>query len=295
MTDPLGRPDRTERLDLVVPGATAEIDLRHGGRVASLRLDGIELLVTRGSSDLDWGAYPMAPWAGRLDQGRFTFRGRTHRLPLSLPPHAIHGTVWNRPWASIDQAPNQATLESDLGPDWPFPGLARQRIALDPDGLTLDLSIEAEHEPMPAILGWHPWFARGQAVRDEPAGTVPVEIDLRAGAMLLRGPDGLPTGQLVEPPPPPWDDAFVHLSAPPLVRWAGVAEVEVRATVRGLAPTDEAVPAPVWVVYTEHSSGVCVEPQSGPPNGFNSGQFAIVEPGRPLVLSIRLAWQRLAG
>jgi aldose 1-epimerase len=129
---------------------------------------------------------------------------------------------------------------------------------------------------MPAIVGWHPWFLRRLARGG------PVEIDLRAGGMLRRGGDGLPTGEVVPVPPEPWDDAFVEVEQPVRVRWPGALELEIAS--------DEAA---CWVVFTEPPDAVCVEPQTGPPNGLASGAYTLVEPGRPLLATMTIAWRRL--
>ncbi len=128
---------------------------------------------------------------------------------------------------------------------------------------------------MPVIVGWHPWFARRLARGGS------VELDLPAGGMLVRGADGLPTGEVVPPPPGPWDDAFVELAGPPVVRWPGAIEVAIVSE------------APCWVVYTEREEGICVEPQTGPPNGLVDGGYALVEPGRPFEASMALRWRLL--
>ena len=73
----------------------------------------------------------MAPWAGRLRQGRRHFDGRTHPLPVDAEPHAIHGTVYRRAWV-VDEEGSMAT---GLGADRPFTGHARQRITLEPGRL----------------------------------------------------------------------------------------------------------------------------------------------------------------
>ena len=52
---------------------------------------------------------------------------------------------------------------------WPFRGRVTQRFHLDPDGLELTLALEAD-EPMPATIGWHPWFRRVLVDGDEPCG-----------------------------------------------------------------------------------------------------------------------------
>ena len=81
------------------------IDAEHGGRIASLSVAGMELLVNAGASALDWGCYPMAPFAGRIRNGRFSFKGTEHQLPRNAAPHAIHGTVFERPWEVDDLEP----------------------------------------------------------------------------------------------------------------------------------------------------------------------------------------------
>ena len=236
--------------------------------MTSLLVDGHELLVTEGYGPIRWGCYPMAPWAGRIRDGRFTFRGRDVQLALNMAPHAIHGTVFERAWETV----GSDTLTIDLGPDWPWRGRVIQRFALRDDGLRVELELEAE-EPMPAVLGWHPWFRRT-------VGGSPIELRFEPGRMLERGPDGLPTGALVKPKPRPWDDCFVEMVGMPAVSWAGILRLEITSS------------ADHWVVYDESEDGVCVEPQTGPPDAVNLGGATVVEPGAPLVAWMDWRWDR---
>ncbi|HSW42612.1 MAG TPA: aldose 1-epimerase, partial [Patescibacteria group bacterium] len=127
-----------------------------------------------------------------------------------------------------------------------------------------------------------PWFRR---VLRDPAGApvgAPVVVDLDAAGMLRRGPDGLPDGTVVRPiPPEPWDDCFVEVAGAPGVHWPRALEVRISSD------------SPFWVVYTEREEGVCVEPQTGPPNGLNSGDHAVVEPGAPLLAAMTIRARRL--
>ncbi len=159
---------------MTAPGVSATVDLVAGGRVASLVVDGHELLRTTGDGPISWGSFPMAPFAGRIRDGILAFDGATYQLPLGLPPHAIHGTVHERVWALV----GESTIATDLGPDWPFRGRAVQRFELGADHLTCRLELHAD-EPMPASIGWHPYFLRRlDGVADE------LEVELDAGAML---------------------------------------------------------------------------------------------------------------
>ena len=85
--------DGGRRLVLRTADAELTIDATDGGRFASLVVDGHELLLTDGAGPIWWGCYPMAPFAGRIRDGRLDFQGHEYQLEQNLPPHAIHGTV----------------------------------------------------------------------------------------------------------------------------------------------------------------------------------------------------------
>ena len=166
-------------------GATSAVfDLDFGGRLASLCIDGTEVLVTERSGDTQWGCYPMIPWAGHVRNGRFVSEGRTHQLPLNLPPHALHGTVFGAQWSRHEDG----TLRCPLGPSWPWPGDARSVVSLEADRLTWRVEVHARDSTFPAVVGWHPWFLRKLA--DDSVGSLSFE----PRAMLSRDAAGIPTG-----------------------------------------------------------------------------------------------------
>ena len=73
-------------IELAASKAAVRLDPGSGGRIASLKIDGAELLAPRVGSDwLLWGCYPMVPWAGRVRDGRFGFDGEEYQLELDLP------------------------------------------------------------------------------------------------------------------------------------------------------------------------------------------------------------------
>lgn len=267
--------DRVLRLE----AGTARIEVRpaDGGRLGSVTVDGRELLVTEGQGPMAWGSYPMAPWAGRVRDGRFSFAGQAYQLHLGMPPHAIHGVVYDRPWRIDDDC----TISIDLDERWPFGGRATQRFALDQDGLEISLEIEAD-QPMPVTIGWHPWFRREL----EPGGH-PAALRFDPGTMLQRDEAWIPDGRMVAPPPGPWDDAFTDVHGDPVIEWPGRLRLALSSSCRW------------WVVYTMPAHAICVEPQSGPPDALNLAPVspdlgpAIVVPGAPLVHTMRWRWTRL--
>jgi aldose 1-epimerase len=245
-----------------------------GGRFASLVVAGHELLVTHGDGPIWWGCYPMAPFAGRIRDGRFRFRGQTYQLPLTMPPNAIHGTVLDRRWDVTAASSQRAELTTDLGPDWPFPGRVIQTLALVPGGLEATLEVRAR-DAMPVALGWHPWFRRSIAGSD-------ALLEFEANGMYVRGPDGLPTGAVIPPTSRPWDDAFTDVVLPPRLTWPGVLTLDLRTT------------APFWVIFDERDDAICVEPQTAPPDAFNLAAAVGVDPplatpDRPA--SVAMAWR----
>ena len=208
-----------------------------------------------------WGSFPMAPWAGRLRHGRFELDGEVHQLPIDMAPHAIHGTVYDRAWDVVLLDDHEMELTTDLG--WALGGTAHQRISVAERSLHCELTVRAGERAMPAELGWHPWFVK------------PAAITFTPSAMYVRDDEGIPTGELVAPPPGPWDDCFVGEDAAVLHHDG----LDVVLT----SDCDH------WVVYDEPLHATCVEPQSGPPDAFNL-EPRVLAPGEELTRWYRWAW-----
>ncbi|HAS10861.1 MAG TPA: aldose epimerase [Acidimicrobiaceae bacterium] len=257
-------------------GASVTIDHEHGGRLSSLVVGGNELLIdAMGRSDdpTSWGCFPLAPFAGRIRDGRFSFEGRAVTLPRNHPPHAIHGTTHVQPW----ERTGAGTLRCDLGPDWPWAGHAEQEVELTPSSLTLTLRVETTADAMPATIGWHPWFRRS-------VGGADAEIVLPAERMWRRDDSGIPDGTLVTPTTGPWDDCFTALIGPVELHWPGVLDLYVESDCEHV------------VVFDEPAGALCVEPQSAPPDAHNSEQdLAVVTPDEPLVHRTTWAWSTPGG
>ncbi|MGZ4655440.1 MAG: aldose epimerase family protein [Blastococcus sp.] len=273
--------DRQIRLQ--AGAAAAVIDPAAGGRLTSLVVDRHELLVQHGSDVFHWGSFPMAPWVGRLREARFEMNGRVVHLPVNASPHALHGLVTDRPWRVTACGESSVELAVDLGnradpaDPWPWPCRVTQSIVLVDDAMEFQLAVHAS-EPMPADIGWHPWF-----VRELSTGQVAIEAELEVhgGRIYENDAQGLPSGELGPPPPRPWDYCFVELSAPPTLRWPGLLELTVDSD------------CDHWVFYDMEPAGICAEPWTGPPNSLNGPERTIVTPARPLEATMRWAWRRL--
>ena len=294
-------------IELRAGKAHCTISPDEGGRIASLRVANTQLLVERplDGSDPDpmsWGCYPMAPWAGRIRHGRFNFRGVEYHLAINLTPHAIHGTVFTRAWHVDLVEDDAASMSCTFGPTWPLGGFVTQRIELHPDSLVCELTVTATNTEMPAQVGWHPWFVK------------PHSASLAFANMYARDREGIPTGTLVTPHDGPWDDCFTQPLEPLELRYRTAATAVVDTAVVDTAVVDTAVADTVvvdtvvvtissdcdhWTVYDQPHHATCVEPQSGPPDGFNleaSGAHSttILGPGEALQRSMRIGWREVA-
>ncbi|MFF1507240.1 aldose 1-epimerase [Streptomyces sp. NPDC058326] len=256
---------------LTAGDAELTISPENGCRIESLRIGGTEVL-RQGER---YGSFPMVPWCGRTENGRFRNGATVHQLPVDAAPHAIHGTVRGLAWKTVRTSATEAVFTCELGDPWPYKGTVTQVFELTEDALTLRFGVETYDASFPAQAGWHPWFLRnlGQGGQD-------VRIDFTAAWQEERGDNHLPTGRRIDPLPGPWDDCFgMPEGVDVTLTWP--EELELRVSSRA-----------EWVViYDEPEDAVCVEPQSGPPNGLNTHP-RLVTPIDPLEVESTWSWRR---
>lgn len=238
----------------------------------------------RGGHAYRTAAFPLVPYSNRIRAGRFGFRGRAVVEPLNRPPerHAIHGHGWQARWQPTDVRGAEARLEyAHPAGAWPWAYHATQRFLLAPSSLTVELSLSNRSEaPMPAGLGWHPYFPRTRRA------TITADVH----AMWRTDEEQLPT-ELVPPPAAPFgrgrDNCFVGWSRRAVIDWP---ELGARLVLRAEAPLD------YLVVFTPaRRPFFCVEPVSHVTDAFNlaeAGQagtgMLVLEPGETLRTAVVL-------
>ncbi|MFD4259716.1 aldose 1-epimerase [Streptomyces sp. NPDC058534] len=259
-----------EPITLTAGDAEATVLPGNGGRIGGLRVGGTELL-RQGER---YGCFPMVPWCGRIREGRFRDGAVVHRMPLNSPPHAIHGTARDAAWRTARVTAGEAVITYDLADPWPYTGRVTQVIALTEEALTLTMAVETYDSSFPAQVGWHPWFNRTLDGADVAIGFDPAWQE-------ERGDDHLPTGNRLDPKPGPWDDCFgMPEGVDVTLTWPERLELKVTSREQ-------------WVVvYDEQEAAVCVEPQTGPPNGLNTLP-RLVTPLEPLEATTTWSWRRL--
>lgn len=230
------------------------------GQLLALRQCGIDVLrpapqlrqrtgtqTGHAAAAIDVAAFVMAPFAGRIANGAFVWRGANIRLARGPhEPHAIHGHAWQRPWNTVSASPNSITLAqswSGAGDQshWPWAYHLEQQLSLQPAGLSVRLALtNCGSSDMPAGLGWHPYFPRNDAQLTLPAThlwrvdseVLPVHREPLSNATLLRS--GEPVTGTRYDNPLQLDDGWTELYWPDLaqrlrLRWshAGAARFAV--------------------------------------------------------------------
>lgn len=283
-------------LVLAASGDRVAVDPDAGGRLTSAVLGGAERLVTAppagvgaALAPLQWGAFVMAPWAGRLADGELQWAGRRHQLAPDLDGHALHGVARSAPWQVVEAGTRGVTLTCDLAAaGWPLGGVVDHALRLAPGRLDCTLRVSAGDRAMPAWVGWHPCFRRPDV------GDVHLRVDadrvLRTAGMIPTGEQDPVTGDTDLRAGPPLGDrrldhTYVGVRSPAELTWPDLA---LQIGFDG-ATTD-------MVVFTPaHEIGV--EPQTGWPDALHLEQRGVpgagvthLAPGATLAATMTWTW-----
>lgn len=285
----MGRTGEEDRIILKAGALEAALSPSLGGALLWFAADGADLLrrTPDGATDpLETANFPLVPYANRIAHGRFTFDGTTCQLPLNFGdhPHSLHGFGWQTAWMAVETSERHATLVHEHGGDagWPWAYRAEQTVVLTQSSLSLTLTITNEGDrPMPAGLGFHPYFAGDAATR----------LQFDAGSLWLSTPDMLPEreapadalGDWSRPSPVLGDSLIDNVYG----GWSGVARVERGDGLR-LVLTGDGVD---WLhVYRPPGLDFfCLEPVSHMPDAIHRGGMAVVDPGRQSRIGMTIA------
>jgi aldose 1-epimerase len=242
----------------------------------------------------------LIPWPNRIQDGRYTFEGREHQLPLDDVPEqdAIHGLVRWAAWRAGERAQDRVVMEHVLQPrpGYPFSLALSVEYRLSDEGLQVrTTATNRGSEPCPYGSGNHPYLWLGAQGVDVLRLRVPASTVLRSderGIPVARLPvDGTDhdfrrprtIGSTV------LDHAFTDLEFGD----DGRARVELSDPGSGAALilwVDRA--HPYVMVFTGDPlpdvsrRSLAVEPMTCPPDAFRSGESLIrLEPGESFTSS----------
>jgi aldose 1-epimerase len=236
-----------------------------------------------GGDPFDTACFPMVPYVNRVANGRFDFDGHAVQLERnwSKDPHPIHGDGWRAPWKVTATTRSSATLRFEGGGNrWPWRYGSEQSFQLEPDGLSVALSVEnLGSTPMPAMLGLHPYFPDALHAR----------MEAQLPRVWLADSAALPVDETATPA----DWSFAAGRAVQAVAldhgfsgWDGVARLrwpDHSVTVR--SPDCRFLH-----VYTPAGRDFfCVEPQTAAPGTLsrNPREAAIVAPGERVAIRVQ--------
>ena len=102
----------------------------------------------------------MVPFANRARENVLQIGTTAIQLtPNSADPFAIHGFGWQRAWQVINQDAESCVLVLGADPELPLRFEARISVLLVGNEVEFSLDLtNPGHEPIPAGLGWHPYF-----------------------------------------------------------------------------------------------------------------------------------------
>lgn len=237
----------------------------------------------------------LFPWPNRIRDGKWQLDGATQQLDITEPKfqNASHGLLRFSPYRVIAQAADSITLAASVFPQhgYPFRLDAEVRYELEDDGIHVSHDIlNASDAAAPVALGTHPFLRVGAVPTEE------LTITIAAATRFVTDDRLIPIDEV-----PTAGTAF------DLSTGASVTSVDLNTTFGSLGDPVDGVhthrltaPNGSYTELWQHvdfgfvlafatpfprpdgskSLAVAIEPMTGPPNAFNSGQgLRWLEPG----------------
>jgi aldose 1-epimerase len=270
-----------------------------GATLRSFQVGGHEFLDTFGATEMSrYGmGHVLAPWPGRIDQGRYKFQGAAQQLPINEVgnQNALHGLVRYLDWKLVERGDEAVSLSLVLFPTegYPFTLSLVVSYRLTDRGLVVQTkATNAGAGPLPFGLGFHPYFSLGTDTVDSNVLTLPAATYLPTNERMVPISSAAVSGTPFDfRRPKPIGSVKLDTTFADLIR-----EKDGRAKIRLAGPkgapsielamdssfryivgyTQDTLPDP-----SHRRRGVCLEPLTCAPNAFNSGNgLMVLEPGK---------------
>lgn len=279
------RPAATGRQYRIARGGSAAVVTELAAGLRSFEVDGVQLTETFNDDQIPpWAVgITLAPWANRIEDGRWTLDGAVQQLDITEPArnNASHGLLRNTGYELLALEDDWVVLEGTAFPQHGYPFLVRHRVEyrIDDDGglrVRQTLANDSAH-PAPFVLGAHPYLRLGDV--DTGALTLTVRASTRLvaderliprSAEAVDGDWDLAAGRRVETLD--LDAAYTGLAFESGVARATLTAPDGRSV--WLWQDNGCLYTHVFVTrrFPGRSIAVALEPQTGPANAFNSGR-----------------------
>jgi aldose 1-epimerase len=233
-----------------------------------------------------WGAYPMAPWCGRIDPGSYDVAGRRVALEPNFPDGtAIHGQVYAVPWQDIGEGRFGVRGGGDGWP-WTYEVEFGVEVVAAEVRLTYVLRNTSDGA-MPGGIGVHPWYRKPIDVRIPAASVLTPNQDIPRDPIPVTGAFDLRRQRRM---PDDLDATWSDLSDPRVdLFWPNAG---LRARIRANAPSLYIVAA-----SPSHLDAIALEQQTNAPQAIRRllngepGAPQLLAPGEELRLDVALAFE----
>ena len=271
-----------------------ELDPCAGGAVSKFKHRDLDVMrpapdrVGPAFDPTQYASFPIVPFVGRIFEAQFGINGSKIDLHANFPPepHAIHGHGWQDVWKVEAQSKTAATLHFHHEADaWPWSYDARQSFRLTDNRLTVELAVtNLSDTPMPAGLGWHPYFAREKATLIVPTSHI-WGFDTETGQTArcpIKITDDLSRARIVE-------DLTLDTSYS-----LDPGSIEINWPTHGVSIKSDPVFTHATVFVPADKDFFCAEPITHAPNALNTDLpddvtgLKWLEPGETLAGKIKL-------
>lgn len=160
-----------------------------GAMLRSLTRDGVEVLWTFAEDEAPRMsmARQLVPWPNRIRDGRYTFDGVEHQLPITEPARntALHGLGEGVAWRLVSHGPDEVALATTIYPQTGWNAVLEVEIrhAIDDGGLTVTATARnVGATRAPYGYGVHPYLAADLTTAEL---VLPFEQELQVDAVRL--------------------------------------------------------------------------------------------------------------
>ncbi len=244
----------------------------------------------------------LTPFPNRINQGKYSFNDKDYQLMTNMPPHAIHGLVFNKEFSVVSQTATVSEASIVLHyqyraetTGYPFNFDVELRFLLSQNGLSTTTTItNTGAATIPVGDGWHLYFQCPSKVDN-------CLLQLPSDNMLVSDATLIPTG-IAKPyidfstskmiGNTAFDDCFTISLNKPI---AEVVLTDVASDLSVIAWQEVGNRKYNYVqIYTPpHRNSIAIEPMTCPPNVLNNKERLIVlQPNEKLVIDCGVKVER---